>query len=219
MLAAARLSKVPVCVLLDHGESLEYCYRAAELGFTAIMYDGSLLPYKENLKNTKTITDAMHKKKISVEAELGTLKRHDTIQEAEAIKADDIYTDPAVAEEFARYTGVDALAVAFGAAHGIYFKEPVLDFERLGEINRRIDTPLVMHGGSGICDADFRKVISLGIDKINYYTYMSVAGGQAVKKWVNERETSFFHDIELAAENAMKDNVLHAMSVFTGIDS
>jgi fructose-bisphosphate aldolase class II len=217
MLAAARISKVPVCVLLDHGENPDYCYKAAELGFTAIMYDGSLLPYEENLKTTKTIVDVMHTKGISVEAELGTLKRHDTIEEEAASTKPDVYTDPAIAEEFVNYTGVDALAVAFGAAHGIYFKEPVLDFERLDAINRRIDTPLVMHGGSGISEKDYRNVIERGIEKINYYTYMSTAGGQAVKKWVDNNERVFFHDIEFTAETAMRDHVRHAMKIFSNI--
>ncbi len=218
MLAAAKMSKVPVSVLLDHAETPEYCYKAAELGFTAIMYDGSLLEYEENLETTKRITDAMHAKGISVEAELGTLKRHDTLEQEAASTKPDVYTDPATAEEFVNYTGVDALAIAIGAAHGIYFKEPVLDFNRLDEINSRIGTPLVMHGGSGISDDDYRSVISLGIEKINYYTYMSVAGGQAVKKSVNTRERVFFHDVELTAELAMKDHVRHAMKVFSHLE-
>jgi fructose-bisphosphate aldolase, class II len=218
MIAAGEKAKTPVCILLDHGVDIDYCISAARQGFTAVMYDGSLLSYEENLRNTKVVADILHPRGISVEAELGTLNRHETAAEAAEIKKADVYTDPDKAEEFVNQTGVDALAVAFGTAHGIYFKEPVLDFSRLVEINRRIDTPLVMHGGSGISDDNYRKVIDSGIEKINYYTYMSAAGGQAAKEWTDKHESAFFHDIELAAENAMRENVLHAMRVFSGIE-
>ncbi|MBN2238344.1 MAG: class II fructose-bisphosphate aldolase [Dehalococcoidales bacterium] len=215
MVAAAKAAKVPICVLLDHGQSVDYCIKAAQTGFTAVMYDGSLLSYLENLESTKMIADLLHPWGISVEGELGTLNRHETEEEAAAIKEPDIYTDPAAAEDFVNQTGVDALAVAFGTAHGIYFKEPVLDFTRLEEINRRIEVPLVMHGGSGISDENYRKVIGLGIEKINYYTYMAAAGGQASKVWIEGHESLFFHDIEQTAEEAMRENVLHALRVFS----
>lgn len=217
MIAAAKHAKVPVCVHLDHGVNLEYCLKAIDIGFTGVMFDGSLLPYEENIRNTKTVVNAAHKKGASVEAELGTINRHETAAEAAAIKQADVYTDPAVAEDFVKKTGVDALAVTFGTAHGIYFKEPVLDFKRLEEINRRIDTPLVMHGGSGLSDEKFRKAIELGIEKVNYYTYMAKAGGQAAKEWIEKNDPLFFHDIELASENAMRENVIKAMKIFSNI--
>ena len=109
------------------------------------MYDGSRAPYEENLANTKTVVTETHKRGVSVEAELGTLNRHETEEEAAAEQEPDIYMHPDAAVEFVEKTGVDALAVAFGTAHGIYLKEPQLDLERLGKLNERISVPLVMH--------------------------------------------------------------------------
>jgi fructose-bisphosphate aldolase class II len=119
-----------------------------------------------------------------------------------------------MAEDFAEKTQVDALAVSFGTAHGLYIKQPQLDFERIAAIRERIPTPLVMHGGSGIRDDDYRRAIQSGITKINYYTYMSKAGGEAAREYIGKNTPALFHEIADAARRAEKANVRHVMEVF-----
>jgi dTDP-glucose 4,6-dehydratase len=129
----------------------------------------------------------------------------------------DCYTDPEQAKYFIEHTGVDALAISFGTTHGVYLTEPTLDLSRISKIKEKIDIPFVMHGGSGVSDADFRIAIQNGISKINYFTYMSMAGGKAVTEFLKKQESKehiFFHDISLVALAGMKENVRHAMRVF-----
>ena len=208
MLFMADRAKVPVCVHLDHGTDLDYIKRGMELGFTSVMYDGSELTAEENCKNTSLTVEWAQKRGISVEAEVGSMGA----REGGAEGNESIYTDPDAAREFVEKTGIDALACAFGTAHGIYLKKPKLDFDRLDRIHKTVSVPLVMHGGSGVSDEDYRRVIELGIRKINYYTYMAKAGGTAVADMADK---TFLHDIELTAQLAMKENVKHAMKVFS----
>ena len=158
MLAAARAAKVPVCVHLDHGVTAEMCYRALRLGFTGIMIDASALPYAENL----ALTEA-----------------GGTADGAAPARPEDFYTVPAEAKAFCAETGVDALAIAFGTAHGFYKSQPKLDFGVVRDCAAATGIPLVMHGGSGVSPDGFRQAIAAGIRKINYYSYMSKAGYEA----------------------------------------
>ena len=208
MLFMADRAKVPVCVHLDHGTDLDYIKRGMELGFTSVMYDGSELTAEENCKNTSLTVEWAQKRGIAVEAEVGSMGA----REGGAEGNESIYTDPDAAREFVEKTGIDALACAFGTAHGIYLKKPKLDFDRLDRIHKTVSVPLVMHGGSGVSDEDYRRVIELGIRKINYYTYMAKAGGTAIADMTDK---TFFHDIELTAQLAMKENVKHAVKVFS----
>lgn len=208
MLFFAKRASVPVCVHLDHGTDVEYVKHGLELGCTSVMYDGSELPEEENAKNTKIVVEAAKKTGASVEAEVGSMGA----REGGEGDNESIYTEPAAAKRFTEETGIDALACAFGTAHGIYLKEPVLDFDRLSEIKELVSVPLVMHGGSGVSEEDYRKVIELGIRKINYYTYMSKAGGAAVAEM---EDKTFFHDMEVVAIKAMAENVKKAIKVFS----
>ena len=219
MIAMAKEAKVPVCVHLDHGTSLEMIYRALRIGFTSIMIDASHLPYEENLKVTKEVTAIAHAMGASVEAELGRLVTGETGETAEVItlSAEDYYTDPEEAREFCRITGVDALAIAFGTAHGFYTAEPKLSFDVITKVKEATGLPLVMHGGSGVSDEGFREAIRCGIRKINYYSYMSKAGYMAAKAVIEEGKTGYLHDVEFAAMKAMKEDVKKAIKVFSGI--
>lgn len=209
MVMAAEQAKVPVCVHLDHGEDVAYLEKGLDLGFTSVMYDGSVLPYAINCENTvKTVEIARHYG-ASVEAEIGSLGS----REGGGAGGESIYTDPDDAVRFVNETGIDALACAFGTAHGLYLKKPQLDFERLAKIQSMVNVPLVMHGGSGVSPEDYRKAISLGVRKINYYTYMAKAGGEGVQAMT---DLTFFHDIAIAARQAMKQDALKAMRVFAG---
>lgn len=214
MVQAAKMAKVLVCVHLDHCEKLDYMRQALDIGFTGVMYDGSLLPYAENLANTKKAVAMAKHYNCSVEAELGALASREG---GEATGSGPVYTDPEEAVAFCAETGIDALAPSFGTAHGIYKEKPVLDLDRVKVIAEKTGLPLVMHGGSGVSPEDYRTGIANGLRKINYYSYMSKAGVQAVKALLEAEDVTFFHDLALAAQNAMEADAEKALRVFAGL--
>ena len=216
MLAVAKNAKVPVCVHLDHGTSLDMIYKALRIGFTSIMIDASHLPYEENLALTKQVTKIAHSMGVSVEAELGRLVTGEagSGEEIKNAKPEDFYTRPDEAKAFCEETGVDALAIAFGTAHGFYNSQPKLDFNVIKECAKATGLPLVMHGGSGVSEEGFKTAIANGIRKINYYSYMSKAGYMAAKEVIESDTTKYLHDLEFAATKAMKEDVKKAIKVF-----
>ncbi len=226
MLYHAKRATVPVVVHLDHGASFESCVRAVRLGFTSVMIDASALTYGENVSVTKDVVKLSHSVGVTVEAELGHIFVSDngvgdapeTIETHENSDTQSMYTDPDLARDFVEKTNVDALAIAFGTAHGIYTVKPVLDLDRITEIKKMIDIPFVMHGGSGLSKEEFQTAIRNGVRKINYYTYMTLAGGKAVKEAMDNtapEDNIFFHDIPVMAVKAMKENVKEAIRVFS----
>ena len=216
MIAAAQNAKVPVCVHLDHGTSTQMIYRALRIGFTSVMIDASALAYEENLRLTKEITEISHAMGVSVEAELGRLVTGESgSTEIANAKPEDFYTDPEEAKAFCEATGIDALAIAFGTAHGFYKSQPKLDFGVVEKCAASTGLPLVMHGGSGVSEEGFRKAIASGIRKINYYSYMSKAGYMAAKEYIESGRSNYLHDAEYAAMQAMKEDVKKAINIFS----
>ena len=175
IIAAAKRAKVPVVVHYDHGLTFDRCMEALKLGFSSIMFDGSAGDYSTNIANTREIVKIAHSFGASVEGEIGHVGNADVGDE----DATDMYTTPDEAEAYINATGVDALAIAIGSAHGVYKKKPMLNLKRLAEIRDRIDTPLVLHGGSGLSDDDFRNTIKGGIAKVNIFTDLCLAGDRA----------------------------------------
>lgn len=214
MLQCAKNTTVPVCVHLDHGENLTYLEKALEYGFTSIMYDGSLLSYEENVSNTIKAVEMAKKYNASVEAEIGILGGREAGSRDNGVKIEDSYTNPDLAERFVKETGIDALAASFGTAHGFYKVKPKLDFNRIKKINRLVNIPLVMHGGSGVSPEDYTTAINNGIRKINYYSYMSRAGVNGVETLMKETKVEFFHNLVVAATNSMKSDIEKAFKVF-----
>lgn len=224
MLDYAKRASVPVCVHLDHGASFDYCIKAIKYGFTSVMYDASTKSYEENVQETREVVKAAHSVGVDVEAELGHMlnskvgggEGRNSVSLNDFASEDDCYTNPEQAKDFVEKTGVDALAISFGTSHGVYLTEPVLDLDRITLIKNKIDIPFVMHGGSGVSDEDFKKAISKGIAKINYYTYSALAGGKAVRDFVEKTPEGelFFHDVSEVAKCAIKENVKTAMKVF-----
>ena len=212
MVEAAKRARVPVCVHLDHCETLSYMEQALKIGFTGVMYDGSTLPYEENLANTIKAVYLAKPYGAGVEAELGALASREG---GGANASGPVYTDPDEAVAFCKATGIDALAPSFGTAHGIYKEKPVLDLERVKSIAEKTGLPLVMHGGSGVSPEDYRTGIRNGLRKINYYSYMSKAGVSAVKELLEREDVTFFHDLALAAEKAMEADAEKAMRIFS----
>lgn len=223
MLYYAKRAKVSVALHLDHGSSFERCVQALRLGFTSVMYDASAKSFEENVEETAEIVKIAHAVGASVEAELGHIFTSEVVQ-GEGTNSDstddyenldDIYTDPQVAKEFVEKTNVDCLAVAFGTTHGVYLTEPKLDLPRVARIRDAANVPLVMHGGSGVSDEDYKVAIENGICKVNYYTYMNTAGGKASKEYWQDEETPLFYDsMSLAATEAIKEDVKKAIRVF-----
>lgn len=214
MVELAKRSKVKVCVHLDHGEDFDYCKRAIALGFTSVMIDYSTLPYEENVRGTREVCDYAHAYNVDVEAELGALPQREGGGES-AANPEDLYTKPALVPDFLARTNIDALAIAFGTAHGIYKSKPVLNFDIITKVRAYTDIPLVMHGGSGISPEEYKEVIRRGVNKINYYSYMSYAGYAAAKATVENKDADFFHNLALNAEKEMKANAIKTLKVFT----
>ena len=220
----AKKAEVPVCIHLDHGEDLDYLKEALEIGFTGIMYDGSTLPYAENLANTKEAVKMARSYGASVEAELGSMGKRESGSGDEGAGAEDdtkIYTDPALAADFVKESGIDALACSFGTTHGIYLTKPRLDFDVVKNVRVKCNNiPVVMHGGSGVSEEDYHKAVLAGVRKINYFTYMDKSGGQAAADYINtlkDGEPVFFSSIFMAARDAMRENVEGAMRIFAGM--
>ena len=213
MVRMAKDAQVPVCVMLDHGEDIEYVKRALDIGFSAVMYDGSSLSYEENVRMTKEVVALAKAAGADVEAEIGIVTGHEG-REFGLKEVSGAYTDPDLAARYVKDTGIDALAASVGTVHGFYTTKPNLDFERIVKIRELTGIPLVMHGGSGISVEDTQKAIRCGIRKINYFSYMSNAGVKAVKKLLEEKEVKYFHDLAKAAVDAMEADVLKAMAMF-----
>ena len=196
---------VPVALNLDHGPSLDAVNMALHYGFSNVMIDASSLPFEENVRRSRIVTDIAHACGVSVEAELGHV--------GQAADGDgrtaDMYTNVEQAVEFVERTGVDALAVAIGTAHGKYPEGyvPVLDFNRLAELKAALKMPLVLHGGSGSGEENLRKAVAGGINKINVATDAQAAAANAMKKAWEENPELTYLDIEAIAEAAVKQFV------------
>ena len=214
MVAVAKASKVPICVHLDHGEDFGYVSRAVECGFTSVMIDYSCMPYEENVAGTRKVVEYAHGCGVDVEAELGALPQREGGGSSVA-DPKTLYTKPELVPDFTERTGIDALAIAFGTAHGIYKSTPILDFNVISEVRKKTDLPLVMHGGSGIDANGYREAIRRGIRKINYYSYMSYDGYAAAKAVAEKIPADFYHNMALAAQNAMYENLYKTLKIFS----
>ncbi len=178
VIAAADRAKVPVVVHYDHGLTFERCMEALRLGFTSIMFDGSAGDYESNTEFTREVVRVSHAFGATVEGEIGHVGEAVTRDNATS----DRYTTVKEAKAYLADTGVDALAIAIGTAHGAYKAKPCLDLERLAAIRAAVDAPLVLHGGSGLSDDDFRNTVARGIAKVNIFTDLCLAGEAGMKE-------------------------------------
>ena len=182
VIAAAKRAKVPVVVHYDHGLTFDRCMEALQLGFSSIMFDGSAGDADKNIEDTRQIVKIAHSLGATVEGEIGHVGQASSGDNT----VTDSYTTVKEAEDFIAATGVDALAIAIGTAHGAYKQKPCLDLNRLKEIRAAVDTPLVLHGGSGLSDDDFRNSIRDGIAKMNIFTDLCLAGNAAMEKGIKD---------------------------------
>lgn len=207
LLPMARKASVPVVLHFDHGLTEEKIGEALRLGFSSIMYDCSTDTYENNISRVAQMTKTAHLLGVSVEAELGHVGAND-----EGAGDDSIYTEPEQALDFAQRTGVDALAVAIGTAHGAYKEKPKLDIGRLARIAQIVPAPLVLHGGSGLTDEDFRNCVANGISKVNIFTDINCAAAKAAHD--GYKEGFGLTDIQNQITEAVKQETMKKMRVF-----
>ncbi|MCY3024908.1 class II fructose-bisphosphate aldolase [Aerococcus loyolae] len=207
-------SSVPVCVHLDHGETFEAIVKALAGGFSSVMVDASKETFEENVRRTKKVIELADILGVTVEAELGVMNAEDGSGKLDYNHMNNSYTNPNDAKKFVELTHVDALAVAFGTVHGVYASKPHLNFERLREIKEATKIPLVVHGGSGLSDEEYRKCVENGINKINYYSTMSYEVTNSIRNFLNENKKAFLFDIDETTVQAVKQNISAKIKVF-----
>ena len=218
LLPMAKKAKVPVVIHLDHGLKKETCLNALELGFTSIMYDCSTDSYDENVRKVKEMADIAHSFGATIEGELGHVGDNEGSAEGSSHLADPskFFTDPKMAKDYVQKTGVDALAIAVGNAHGAYKLPPKLDFDRIRTIAKTVDVPLVLHGGSGLTDNDFKQAIKEGISKVNIFTDINVAAVKAEFSRFTDMNKGII-DLIPAAVEAIKQESMKKMELFGSV--
>lgn len=207
-------SSTPFVLHLDHGASLDQVVRAIRAGFTSVMIDGSLLPYDENVEKTRKVVEIAHMVNVSVEGELGTIG--DTGTTVEGGVSEITYVDPEDVEDFIAKTDVDTLAVAVGTAHGIYPKDvkPKLQLELIEDIVNRVDTPLVLHGGSSNPDKEVARAVKSGIQKVNISSDMKFAFYKKAREILSTTELWDPNAIFPECIDAARDVIRYKMDLF-----
>ncbi len=215
LIPMAKKASVPVVIHLDHGLTYDTCIQALKLGFSSIMYDCSTDSYEENVRKVKEMADIAHSYGATIEGELGHVGDNEGSAEGSHHLDDPskYFTDPKLAKDFVEKTGVDALAIAVGNAHGAYKLPPKLDFDRIRTIANTVDVPLVLHGGSGLTDNDFRRAIQEGISKVNIFTDINVAAVEAEFKKFSTMDKGII-DLIPAAVEAVKLETSKKMKLF-----
>ena len=211
LIPMAKRASVPICVHYDHGLTFDRCMEALRLGFTSVMYDCSTVSYEENVSRVAEMVKICHGMGVTVEAELGHVG--DNTGAGKLEHPEDYYTDPDTAVDFVKRTGADALAVAVGNAHGDYAFPPKLDFDRIDTISKKTNIPLVLHGGSGLTDDDFRRAVKLGISKVNIFTDIDKAGKAGVEAGIAAGEKTMMGLIPYEI-SAMKKVVAEKIRLF-----
>ncbi|MBN2396167.1 MAG: class II fructose-bisphosphate aldolase, partial [Candidatus Atribacteria bacterium] len=207
----AQDAKVPIAFHLDHGQSIEYVLKAIRNGFTSVMIDASMKPFDDNVAISKKVVEICKPLSITVEAELGHVGEGSTYGQD---NDDSFKTVPQEIEKFVELTDVDALAVSIGNAHGLYKKTPKIDHELLMKLESVSKVPLVLHGGSGIADDDFRKTVREGICKINIFTEMSQQAISNIKTLLDEGKYKWVLDCCCSLKEGMKEVAVKRMQVF-----
>ncbi len=213
MLAAAKAATVPVAVHLDHGTSLECIGHALRLGFTSVMFDGSHLPFEQNVETTKQVVEMAKSTGAAVEAEIGCVGGSEDGSVDIAMRC----TSPEQARLFSERTGVDCLAIAIGNAHGFYKDAPELRFDILQEVDRLVDAPLVLHGGTGISEEDFIRCHQNGIKKINIATATFAAAEGKVREGYEKGEIKGYYDLHTREIEGAYENAKKHMEIFYSV--
>ncbi|MCI9298161.1 MAG: class II fructose-bisphosphate aldolase [Lachnospiraceae bacterium] len=206
MAQMAREAKVPVCLHLDHGTSIDYIMKAVKAGYTSVMADFSDRSFEENAEIVKMCVTFCHSIGVSVEGLVGRMPNVGMVEEAAGnLNLREFFTDPDEVGRFIEITGADALTVSFGTIHGMTVAKPVLDLEHLVRLRKASDCALVMHGSSGVETEQLKKAITYGLSKINVYTKVSTSAQKAIQDAVCPEKPLYYHEIEAVAKSAMKE--------------
>ena len=212
----ARRAKVPVCLHLDHGTSIEYIMKAVRCGYTSVMADFSELPFEENAKMVKLCADICHSIDVSVEGLCGKMPSVEMIRKDQNICLKEYFTDPEELKEFVRITGADAMTVSFGTVHGMKVTEPVLDMGHLDKLKNASSCALVMHGSSGVEINQLKEAISRGLRKINVYTKIAISPQKAIEEEIKKQEEPmWFHEILNLSKRTMKEAAMESIKLFS----
>lgn len=215
MVELAKRSPAPFVLHLDHCADIDYISNGLDLGFNSCMIDASQQYYEDNLRLTSEVVALAKPRGIGVEAELGVMTGNENGDPDQGIADEALYTDPKLAAEFVHATGVDCLAASFGTVHGIYRQKPKLDYELITQLRQQTGVPIVMHGGSGLSEAEYQASISHGVRKINYYTYAAKAGYDAAAEVMADEKVILFSNLAKAAREGVKRDVSHFVSVLS----
>jgi len=208
---AMKMAKIPLIHHLDHSTSFEICIRCIERGYPSVMIDGSALKLEENIALTKSVVEFAHSKGVYVEGEIGRIKGRGM---EGGYKEDDYLVEVEEAVQYVKETKVDSLAIGIGTAHGFYKMEPKLNFKRLSEVNKVIDIPLVLHGGTGIPDEDVKRAIALGMSKVNIGTLIHSAYMNSLREELNNRdENPYTLDVMIPVKEKVKEVVRERIRV------
>lgn len=208
---AAKKYKTPICLSLDHGKKFEMAIDCINAGYTGVMIDLATSDYDKNVETTKKVVNIAHSHGISVEAELGKIFNADEPVETR----NSAMTDPKVAKSFAKDTGIDALAVSVGTAHGIYSSKPQIDFERLGEILDIVDSPIVVHGGSNTPDDDIKRIVKMGVSKVNIGTDLMMGFTKGVYDVLSKDQKAPIDEVLKNGRKSVQDVVSHKIDLLT----
>lgn len=207
MVELAKRSSAPFVVHVDHGQDIDYIEKGIALGFNSAMFDGSRLDLESNIRLTADVVAMCRTHRIGVEGELGVMTGNENGDPSQGVADTAMYTDPGVAQDFVRRTGVTCLAASFGTVHGIYNRAPQLNYELIRKLRDKTGVPIVMHGGSGLSAQEYKLCIEQGVRKINYYTYAAKAAYDAVVPLVNDGQTILFSDLAVAARSGVLENI------------
>lgn len=214
--AAARKAKIGISLHLDHGDTFERVKECIAAGFTSVMIDKSKLPFEENVRETKRVVDYAHKYGVVVEGEVGQIGEEDNVEIEKDMKLS--YTDPDMAVEFVKRTGVDVLAISIGNAHGYQKKDLHIDFDLLKEIRKKVNVPLALHGSSGIPDDDLKKAIKFGMSKVNVNTEIRKAYTNALRDSLNRQPDEVkLYKYLTPADKAAYDVVVHRLNLYNSL--
>ncbi len=204
MVALAKRSDAACVLHIDHGVDIDYISKGLDLGFNSAMFDGSHLSFDENVARTREVVALASARGFGVEGEIGVMTGNENGDPSQGTADESLYTDPEQAASFVRATGVTALAASFGTVHGMYHREPQIDYDLIDRLCAATGVPLVMHGGSGLTTEEYRRCIAHGVRKINYYTYAAKAALDAARKAMTDESTLLFPKVALAARQGVE---------------
>jgi fructose-bisphosphate aldolase class II len=216
MVALAQRSEAPFVLHVDHGENIDYIRKGLEIGFNSCMFDGSHLDFADNVARTREVVELASERGFGVEGELGVISGNENGDPDQGEADEALYTDPELARSFVEQTGVTCLAASFGTVHGLYHREPRLDYDLISRLAESTGVPLVMHGGSGLSPQEYRRSIRHGVRKINYYTYAARAALEAVRPVVADENVFLFSNLVAPARQGVYDDVSAFLGSLSG---